>query len=151
MPVRSLLAVVVSLQLASCAWFRPSPPDYASVRLGSGVVVRDLVVPDAGEEAAPGDSVAIHYEVRLDDKSLVEASRDGGEPLRFQLGMGLVPEGLEQGLVGMRVFGRRRIVVPPEMAYGDEGRPPAIPPRATLTFDVELMECLRATEGTPAR
>jgi FKBP-type peptidyl-prolyl cis-trans isomerase len=133
-------ALTVFFALASCSWFRPDPPEYDAVRLESGLVVRDIVVPNAGVEVEAGDAVTLHYELRLADLTLVESSRDSGRPLHFLVGMGTMPAGLEQGLIGMRLFGRRRIVVPPELAYGAEGRPPRIPAGATLTFDVELME-----------
>jgi FKBP-type peptidyl-prolyl cis-trans isomerase len=139
MPTR-LLALVPLLAFASCAWFRPHPPEYETLRFESGLVLRDTVVPDAGVEVAPGDTVAVHYDLRLADRSLVESSTATGRPLRFKVGAGEVPSGLEQGVLGMRLFGRRRLTVPPALAYGSEGRPPRIPPDATLIFDVELME-----------
>lgn len=139
MPTR-VLVLALGLLFAGCAWFRPRPPEYESVRLESGLVVRDLVVPEAGAVVAPGDTVAVHYDLRLTDRSLVESSNSIGQPLRFHVGAGDVPSGLDEGVLGMRLFGRRRLTVPPELAYGAEGRPPRIPPRATLIFDVELME-----------
>ena len=148
MPPRCLV-VLASLVLSGCAWFRPHPPVYDAVDLGAGLVVRDLVVPMEGPGVADGDTVAIHYELRLPDKSLIENSRNTGLPLRFQVGAGKVPRGLEQGVVGMRLYGRRRIIVPPALAYGDEGHPPAIPPGSALTFDVEVME-LEPLHAAPA-
>jgi FKBP-type peptidyl-prolyl cis-trans isomerase len=134
------VALVLGLFLTSCAWFRPDPPEYDSVRLESGLVLRDLVVPEAGVEVGHGDTVAVHYDLRLADRSLVESSTATGRPLRFRVGAGEVPTGLEQGVLGMRLFGRRRLTVPPDLAYGAEGRPPRIPPGTTLVFDLELME-----------
>jgi FKBP-type peptidyl-prolyl cis-trans isomerase len=134
------VALALGCFLASCAWFRPDPPEYDDVRLESGLVLRDLVVPETGAEVAQGDTVAVHYELHLGDRSLVESSTDTGVPLRFRVGAGEVPSGLDQGVLGMRLFGRRRLTVPPSLAYGAEGRPPRIPPDATLIFDVELME-----------
>ena len=139
MPTR-LLALFSILALSSCAWFRPDPPEYDSVRLESGLVLRDLVVPETGVEVVVGDTVAVHYDLRLADRTLVESSTATGVPLRFEVGAGVVPIGLEQGVLGMRLFGRRRLTVPPDLAYGPAGRPPRIPPGATLVFDVELME-----------
>ena len=139
MPTR-LLALVPALALAGCAWFRTDPPEYESLRLESGLVVRDLVVPEAGTEVGSGDTVAVNYDLWLEDRSLVESSTSTGRPLRFLVGAGEVPSGLDQGVLGMRLFGRRRLTVPPELAYGPEGRPPRIPADTTLIFDVELME-----------
>ncbi len=131
----------------SCAWSRPDPPSYPRQTLEEGLVVRDIVVPDTGPTVAQGDTVAIHYEVRLADDTVVESSLRTGNPLRFEVGSGAVPAGLERGLIGMRLFGRRRIVVPPELGFGSEGRPPEIPPDATLTFEVELMEHESGSSG----
>lgn len=133
-------ALALCLALSGCAWFRPDPPEYDAVRLKSGLIVRDLVVPEAGAVVETGDTVAVHYDLRLADRSLVETSSATGQPLRFEVGSGEVPSGLDEGVLGMRLFGRRRLTMPPELAYGTEGRPPRIPPGATLIFDVELME-----------
>jgi FKBP-type peptidyl-prolyl cis-trans isomerase len=143
-----LLALFVPTWLAACtvgcAWLRPDPPRYDSVQLEDGLSVRDVVVPVEGPAAAVGDEVAIHYEMRLADRTLVESSRDTGQPVRFRVGDGVLPRGLEQGIVGMRLFGRRRLSVPSELAFGATGRPPRIPPDAAVLFDVELMELVPA-------
>ena len=130
--------------LSSCSWFRPDPPHYDAVELESGLVLRDLVVPEAGPEVAAGDTVAIHYDLRLADRTLVETSKSTGQPLRFSVGEGTVPRGLELGVVGMRLYGRRRLSVPCALAFGADGRPPRIPPDADVTVEVELMEHLPA-------
>jgi len=141
MPRRSpLLCLLLCCLLASCSLFRVRPPRYEAVVLDSGVTVRDLVVPDAGVEVALGDRVAVPYELRLADRSLAEPSRDNGIPLEFEVGSGTVPRGLEEGILGMRLFGRRRLSVPSALAFGSGGRPPAIPPDSDVQFDVELME-----------
>lgn len=139
MPNR-ILALTIGFSLASCSWFRPDPPEYDALELASGVSVRDMVVPDQGPGVAEGDEVAVHYDLRLADGTFVESSRDTGQPMRFAVGAGTVPRGLEQGVIGMRLFGRRRVNVPSALGFGAEGRPPRIPPDATLVFDVELME-----------
>lgn len=146
MKLRVLLLALWTLG-ACCSW-RPAPPTYPSVMLDSGLVRQDLVVPEQGVPVAPGDEVAIHFELRLDDGTLVESSRVGGEPLRFTVGDASVPVGLSQGVQGMKLFGRRLLVVPPQLGYGEAGLPPAIPPSATLTFEVELMEHEPAHRGT---
>lgn len=140
MPVRTASWLLAASLLTSCGWFRPEPPDYDSVALPSGLVVRDLVIPESGAEARQGDLVAVHYQLFLTDGTQVESSQSTGTPLRFELGSGVVPRGLEEGIVGMRLYGRRRLIVPGPLAFGDEGRPPTIPPGATVRFDVELME-----------
>jgi len=144
-PLLHLFALAWLPFLGGCfSWFRPDPPEYPSVTLPSGLVIRDQAVPEAGPEVAPGDLVAIHYDLWLADRTLVESSRSTGMPLSFEVGAGVVPAGLDEGVLGMRLFGRRRLLVPPALAYGAEGRPPRIPPEATLTFDVEVMEHVRA-------
>lgn len=134
------LALAATLGFASCACFRPDPPVYPAVLLPSGIVVRDLVVPDQGRSVAFGDTVALRYELRLKTGALIESSLDTGLPLRFEVGSGAVPRGLEEGVLGMRLFGRRRLEVPSELAFGAAGSPPRIPPDADVTFDLELME-----------
>jgi FKBP-type peptidyl-prolyl cis-trans isomerase len=133
--------------LLFCACGAPRPPEYPPVTDPSGLVRRDQLVPDSGVPVEEGDTVAIHYELRLADRTLVESSRERGLPLRFQVGAGAVPRGLEQGVLGMRLFGRRRIEVPAELGYGREGRPPMIPPDARLIIDVELMEHVPPPQG----
>jgi peptidylprolyl isomerase len=138
--VQPCLALVAGLALAGCSWFRPEPPRHDAVTYDSGLSVRDLVIPSEGLEVASGDSVAVHYELRLADRSLVESSKSSGSPLRFEVGAGSVPRGLELGVIGMRLFGRRRLAVPSGLAFGSAGRPPRIPPDADVVFEVELME-----------
>ena len=108
--------------------------------LPSGVLVQDLVVPEAGPVARAGDRVVLNYEIRLADGSSVDSSWDRGQPLETELGAGLLPRGLEEGVLGMRCFGKRRVFVPARLAYGSEGRPPRIPPDADLECVLELME-----------
>jgi FKBP-type peptidyl-prolyl cis-trans isomerase len=134
----SILLVVPCVQ--GCSLFRPDPPEYEALELESGVTVRDLVVPEKGNEVAPGDTVALHYTLRLSDRTVVESSAETGMPLRFEVGAGSVPRGLEQGVLGMRLFGRRRLSVPSVLAFGAAGRPPRVPPDADVLFEVELME-----------
>jgi FKBP-type peptidyl-prolyl cis-trans isomerase len=93
-----------------------------------------------GLEAGPGRTVTVHYTGMLANGTKFDSSRERGQPLTFKLGQGIVIPGWEQGLAGMRPGGRRRLVVPPALAYGDQGSGPAVPPGATLTFDVELLK-----------
>jgi peptidylprolyl isomerase len=98
----------------------------------------DLVV-GTGPEAKPGDEVAVHYVgVGYDTKQEFDASW-GGEPFAFGLGTGLVITGWEEGIAGMKVGGRRELVVPGELGYGPEGSPPEIGPNETLIFVVDLL------------
>lgn len=140
MGFRSFAPLALAGLLGSCAWFRPDPPEYEPFAHASGLVVRDLLVPGAGAEVVAGDTVALHYDLALADRTPVESSRETGVPLRFEVGRGAVPPGLDQGVLGMRLFGRRRLNVPSRLGFGTAGRPPRVPPDSDLVFELELIE-----------
>lgn len=101
--------------------------------------VKDLKV-GTGAEAEAGQQVEVHYVgVAYSDKKQFDASWDRGEPFTFPLGAGRVIKGWDQGVAGMKVGGRRQLVIPPALAYGPEGRPPVIGPNETLVFVVDLV------------
>ncbi len=104
-----------------------------------GVWYRDDVVGE-GEAATPGQAALVHYTGYFPDGRSFDSSRTGGEPFPVQIGAGLVIPGWDDGLPGMRVGGRRLLVIPPEMAYGAAGAGGVIPPHAVLVFEVELLE-----------
>ncbi len=93
-----------------------------------------------GAEAKSGQSVSVHYTGTLTNGSKFDSSRDRKEPFDFQLGAGMVIKGWDQGVAGMKVGGRRKLTIPPELGYGAGGYPPVIPPNSTLIFDIELIE-----------
>lgn len=105
----------------------------------SGLQYQDLVV-GAGAEAVAGKSVTVHYTGTLQDGSQFDSSVDRNQPFSFILGAGQVIPGWDEGVAGMKVGGKRKLVIPPGLAYGAQGYPPVIPANATLTFDVELLE-----------
>jgi len=91
-----------------------------------------------GPEAVRGKTVEVHYTGWLSDGTKFDSSV-GGEPFSFRLGAGEVIEGWDRGVAGMKVGGRRKLTLPPELGYGARGAPPAIPGNATLVFEVELL------------
>ena len=101
------------------------------------LVIEDITVGD-GPEATPGSLVSAHYVgVTHEGGEQFDASWDRGEPFTLQLGAGMVIPGWDRGLVGIKKGGRRRLVIPPDLAYGARGAPPAIGPNATLIFVVD--------------
>jgi peptidylprolyl isomerase len=117
----------------------------ASVPAVSGKVVESFglryidVKTGDGAPAAPGQEYTVHYTGWLRDGTKFDSSVDRGTPLKFIQGRRLVIAGWEAGFEGMKVGGKRRLFLPYELAYGELGRPPAIPPKAELIFDVELL------------
>jgi FKBP-type peptidyl-prolyl cis-trans isomerase len=92
-----------------------------------------------GDEASTGQQVTVHYTGWLTNGTKFDSSRDRGDPFQFGLGKGQVIRGWDEGVAGMKVGGRRRLVIPPELGYGQRGAGGAIPPGATLLFNVELL------------
>lgn len=93
-----------------------------------------------GEEAGPGRTATVHYTGWLPSGKKFDSSRDRNEPFSFTIGAQQVIAGWDEGVAGMRVGGRRKLVIPPELGYGASGAPPDIPPNSILVFDVELLD-----------
>ncbi len=149
--MKRLLTISLALSLAACngdVVFEPlTNDDFAAAlnvdldamtQTASGLYWQDLEV-GAGDEAVVGATVKVQYEGWLTNGTLFDTSRDTGLPFSFQLGAGFVIQGWDEGVVGMRVGGIRKLVIPPGLAYGQSGRG-SIPGNATLVFDVELEE-----------
>lgn len=115
-----------------------SEPASRTQTLPNGLKIEDVKV-GAGNEAKSGSIVSVHYTGTLTDGTKFDSSRDRGQPFTLKLGQGLVIPGWEQGLLGMKAGGQRKLAIPPALAYGDRGVPGAIPPGATLIFDIELL------------
>lgn len=93
-----------------------------------------------GEAAKKGDTVAVHYTGKLKDGTKFDSSLDRGQPIVFPLGAGRVIKGWDEGIAGMKVGGKRKLIIPPELGYGERGAGGVIPPNAELHFDVELVQ-----------
>jgi FKBP-type peptidyl-prolyl cis-trans isomerase len=104
----------------------------------TGLKYVDLKVGE-GAEAAPGNAVTVHYTGWLENGTKFDSSLDRQEPFTFRLGAQEVIEGWDQGVAGMKVGGKRKLTIPPDLGYGDQGAGDAIPPGSTLIFEVQLL------------
>jgi FKBP-type peptidyl-prolyl cis-trans isomerase FkpA len=109
------------------------------VTTDSGLKYQDLKE-GTGDTAKKGDTVEVHYTGWLKDGTKFDSSKDHGKPFPFTLGVSRVIKGWHEGVAGMKVGGKRKLIIPPELGYGKQGFPPVIPPDAELTFEVELLQ-----------
>lgn len=107
------------------------------IKMQGGLMAQELKVGN-GAEAKPGRKVQVFYEGRLKSNNKVFDSAKTGKGFKFSLGKGEVIKGWDLGISGMKVGGKRRLVIPPGLGYGAKGHPPVIPQNSTLVFDVEL-------------
>ncbi len=105
----------------------------------SQLIIEDLNVGE-GAEAVAGQEVTVHYTGWLTNGSKFDSSKDRFQPFSFPLGAGHVIKGWDQGVAGMKVGGKRKLTIPPELGYGARGAGGVIPPNATLVFEVELLQ-----------
>jgi FKBP-type peptidyl-prolyl cis-trans isomerase FkpA len=110
----------------------------AAIKTPSGLMIEDLVV-GTGDVASAGQKVSVHYTGWTTDGKKFDSSKDRGEPFGFPLGRGQVIRGWDEGVAGMKVGGKRKLTIPPELGYGSRGAGGVIPPNATLLFEVELL------------
>ena len=140
LPLLSLCGAL-ALAFVSTACSRVDEPGQQS--FSPTVTVQKLEIVDelvgTGREAKAGDRVKVHYTGTLTNGDKFDSSRDRNEPFPFTLGKGEVIKGWDQGVAGMKVGGKRKLTIPSDLGYGDQGSPPKIPPGATLKFDVELI------------
>jgi FKBP-type peptidyl-prolyl cis-trans isomerase len=104
----------------------------------SGLQVVDLVK-GTGRQAELGDTATVHYTGWLANGTKFDSSLDRKEPFSFRLGAGQVIRGWDEGVMGMKVGGKRKLIIPPQLGYGARGAGNVIPPNATLTFEVEVL------------
>ncbi len=115
----------------------PPPVSGQPTVTASGLQIIDIEV-GSGASAEAGGTVTVHYTGWLADGTVFDSSIDRGQPITFPLDR--VIQGWQEGIPGMQVGGKRRLIIPPELAYGDQGSGDVIPPNAELTFDVELLD-----------
>ena len=106
--------------------------------MADGIQINNIVEGE-GTEIINHSKIQVHYTGKLQDGTKFDSSYDRGQPFSFQIGLREVIEGWEIGLMGMKVGGKRTLIIPPELAYGDRGAGDLIPPNATLTFDIEIV------------
>jgi FKBP-type peptidyl-prolyl cis-trans isomerase FkpA len=119
--------------------FSPTKVNGQPNTTASGLQYWDIVV-GTGATAVAGNTVKVHYTGFLTNGKKFDSSHDRDEPFSFPLGAGQVIKGWDEGVAGMKVGGKRQLRIPPELGYGASGAGGAIPPNATLIFDVELLE-----------
>ena len=132
--------IIVALLGAAAAYiFVPGLPGMsAEVTTRSGLKYTDLVV-GTGPSPSVGQTAVVHYTGTLTNGTKFDSSVDKGQPYSFPLGMGSVIKGWDEGVATMKIGGKRTLIVPPQLGYGARGAGGAIPPNATLMFDVELL------------
>jgi FKBP-type peptidyl-prolyl cis-trans isomerase FkpA len=142
-----VLAVLVlgflALGMASASSDPKPEPEPETVKTASGLQYQDLKA-GTGDEARAGQVVEVHYTGWLaKDKSKFDSSHDRRTPFSFKLGAGAVIKGWDEGVAGMKVGGKRKMIIPAKLAYGERGAGGVIPPNAELIFEVELLKISR--------
>jgi len=139
------LALLLAAGISSTAAYAEQPAAKKEAGNVTSLIATDRKL-GKGAKATEGREVAVHYTGWLYDKAAAghkgqkfDSSRDRGAPIEFKLGAGMVIDGWDQGLQGMKVGGQRTLIIPPHLGYGASGASGVIPPNATLVFDVELM------------
>jgi peptidylprolyl isomerase len=156
----AVIAVIVVLitggddSSSSTTTFDPNSITKPKVEVPDGPPPKTLQTDDItegeGAEAQPGDTLTMQYVgVNYSNGKEFDASWDSGQPFTFQLGAGSVIPGWDQGIQGMKVGGRRELIIPPDLGYGAQGSPPDIPPNETLVFIVDLLDVQPPSAAAP--
>lgn len=134
------IAVVVVLALSAVGYVLSRRGEHSGTEIttASGLKYIDLVE-GTGPTPQIGQMISVHYLGTLENGTKFDSSYDRGTPYEFRLGTGAVIKGWDEGLMSMKVGGKRKLIVPPSLGYGPRGSPPKIPGNSTLIFDVELL------------
>ncbi len=154
--VELVTAGVLVVTLAACgqttAPASPPTPTVAATVPPTAASGLQYIEVKAGDGSAPkaGDIVAVHYKGTLKDGTVFDESYSRNEPIKFPLGKGMVIRGWDEGIGMMKVGGKAKLIIPPNLAYGDKGAGNVIPPNATLTFEVELVSIDAGAPAAPS-
>lgn len=139
MHMRLILALAVAVLIMGCNSPAAANTTGKEVTLSDGLKFTDDTV-GTGAEAQTGKTASVHYTGWLTDGTKFDSSKDRGQPFSFPIGGGRVIKGWDEGVLGMKVGGKRTLIIPPELGYGARGAGGVIPPNATLKFEVELLD-----------
>lgn len=139
LPLLLLAGFLMALAASSTGQAQDKKEEPKVVTTKSGLKYQELKE-GSGDAAKSGDVVEVHYTGWLKDGKKFDSSVDRKKPFSFKLGAGDVIKGWDEGVAGMKEGGKRKLIIPSELAYGKEGRPPVIPGDAELTFEVELLK-----------
>lgn len=135
------LLLMGSIASAGAGCKNQNVDDDGYVTTDTGLKYKDITVGE-GDMAKAGDNVSVHYVGTLENGTKFDSSVDRGTPFEFNLGAGEVIAGWDEGVAGMQIGGKRELVIPSDLGYGEGGYPGVIPGGATLIFEVELIEIL---------
>jgi peptidylprolyl isomerase len=142
----STTAALVSATAPTGAASPATPGGQQTVTTASGLKYQDIVV-GTGDSPKPGQTVSVNYTGRLTNGTKFDSSVDRGQPFQFVIGTGQVIKGWDEGVLSMKVGGKRQLTIPPDLGYGAQGAGSTIPPNSTLIFDIELLSI--ATAAAP--